>query len=122
MTIARRIFSCIALLALTSCASLQGDPLEAYLLGVNDGIREAQANHPSSLAPPDVYVDMTTRGEELGSCRVIADRRVVYLYVASILGRVRNATEARLKIAEVLAHELGHAALTCSDADHSELQ
>lgn len=105
-----------------SCASQQGDPLEQYLLGVRDAVAEAQANHPNSLAPPDIYVDLTTRGDELGSCRVIAGRRVVYLYVASILKRTRSTAEARLKIAEVLAHELSHAALTCSDADHSTLE
>lgn len=96
-----------------SCASQQGDPLEQYLLGVRDAVAEA---------PPDIYVDLTTRGDELGSCRVIAGRRVVYLYVASILKRTRSTAEARLKIAEVLAHELSHAALTCSDADHSTLE
>jgi hypothetical protein len=116
-----KLTTIITALALSACAAQQGDPLEQYLLGVRDAVAEAQASHPSPLAPPDIYVDLTTRGDELGACRVIAGRRVVYLYVASILRRVHTTAEARLRIAEVLARELGNAALACSDADHGQL-
>lgn len=108
-----------AAIALTSCAAQQGDPLEQYLLGVRDGIAEAQMRHPSTQAPPDVYVDLSTRGSRLGSCRIVAGRRVVTLYVAAIIQQTRSTREARLRIGEVLAHELIHAGLTCSDADHT---
>ncbi len=117
----RATLALFGLLACSSCAAQQGDPLEQYLLGVRDGIAEAQHEYPSALIPPDVYVDMTTVGDELGACKAIAGKRVVYLYVASILKRTRSTQEARLKIAQVLTHELAHAALTCSDADHSRI-
>jgi len=70
---------------------------------------------------PTIIVTWDKRELELGQCRRIAGEAIVYLHVGVIADRAKDALEARALIADVLAHELGHAELTCSDADHGLL-
>ena len=91
-------------------------PTAEYLAGIEEAIERMQPKHM-----PTLIVTFDKDELEMGQCRRIAGQAFVYLHLGVITDRVDSPLEARALIAEVLAHELGHAELTCSDADHAVL-
>ncbi|HET9929092.1 MAG TPA: hypothetical protein VFQ35_00310 [Polyangiaceae bacterium] len=91
-------------------------PTAEYLSGIQEAIERMQ---PTRM--PTLIVTFDKDALEMGQCRRIAGETIVYLHLGAIADRTSSPTEARALIAEVLAHELGHAELTCSDADHGLL-
>lgn len=87
-----------------------------YLAGIEEAIERMQ---PKRM--PTLIVTFDKDELEMGQCRRIAGQPFVYLHLGAIADRAGSPIEARALIAEVLAHELGHAELTCSDADHALL-
>jgi hypothetical protein len=70
---------------------------------------------------PTIVVTWDKDQDELGQCRRIAGVPIIYLNVGTIVESTDSPEQARQLISEVLTHELGHARLTCSDADHAVL-
>lgn len=102
---------------LTACAPAQKQsPVSEYVAGIKDAIDSAQ---PERV--PTLVVTWDPAEIELGQCRRVAGQPVVYLHVGRILDSANTVEEARALIAEVLVHELAHARLTCTDADHTQL-
>jgi hypothetical protein len=91
-------------------------PLSEYVAGIQDAIVSTQ---PERV--PTLVVTWDPGEVELGQCKRIAGQPVVYLHIGKILDSANTVEEARTLIAEVLVHELAHARLTCSDADHAQL-
>jgi hypothetical protein len=102
------------------CAALseQHSPVGEYLMGVEDALLEHAHNHPDGSLPPTIIVDFNPEAKDFGACSTVAGVRYITIYVGAIMKHARTPREGRLLIAEVLAHELGHAALTCTDQDH----
>lgn len=114
----------LGLTLIYGCAALGGQhsPMGEYLMGVEDAVLENQMAYPHVGPPPIIVVDFETLDQGLGKCSVIEGDKYIYVYIAAIMKQAKSVREGRLLIAEVLSHELGHAALTCSDADHEVLQ
>lgn len=91
-------------------------PTAEYWAGIQEGIERMQPTHM-----PTIIVTFDKDALDMGQCRRIAGETIVYLHLAAIADRTSSPAEARALIAEVVAHELGHAELTCSDADHALL-
>ncbi|MGC4087792.1 MAG: hypothetical protein QM756_07825 [Polyangiaceae bacterium] len=87
-----------------------------YLAGMEDAIQRMQ---PRQL--PTIIVTWSKDALELGQCRRIAGEAIIYLHLGVIADRAQSADQVRALTAEVLAHELGHAELSCTDADHAAL-
>lgn len=98
-------------LLLAGCAHAPS-PLSEYVAGAVDAVKQTGLQQP-----PDIYVSWEQTGS-MGSCKTIAGRRIVYIRPHVILRAARTTQEARSLITDVLAHELAHAALSCSDTDH----
>jgi len=102
---------------LTGCAaSPTQSPISEYVAGIKDAIDSSQ---PERV--PTLVVTWDPAEAELGQCRRIAGQTVIYLHVGRILDSAATVAEARSLITEVLVHELAHARLTCTDADHARL-
>jgi hypothetical protein len=107
----------VPFLLMAGCApALKQSPVSEYVAGIKDAIDSAQ---PQRI--PTLVVTWGAAEVELGQCKRIAGQTVVYLNVGKITDSVGTVEEARALIAEVLLHELAHARLTCSDADHAHL-
>jgi hypothetical protein len=101
----------------TGCAAQpRQSPISEYVAGIKDAI---DSSPPARL--PTLVVTWDPAEVELGQCRRIAGQIVVYLHVGRILESAATVAEARSLITEVLVHELAHARLTCTDADHAHL-
>lgn len=102
---------------LFGCTGAQpANPIAEYLRGVEDAVRQAA---PERM--PTIVVTWNEDAPGFGACRIVAGERLVYVHAGRILRVARTVEEARSLITDVLVHELGHAALSCSDADHQEL-
>jgi hypothetical protein len=113
------VFARAALLALVlpGCAQRNiKNPLTEYLAGMSDAVERVQPAHV-----PTLIMTWDLQRNELGQCKRIDGEPVIYVHVGRIREQTRSVEEARELIAEVLAHELGHAQLTCSDRDHAVL-
>jgi hypothetical protein len=115
-------------LALAGCYGQQNDPLEQYLLGVRDGLAEARfpcaeaedaTCEPYSGSPPEVLVSWREDDGPLGTCRRVDGIPLVTIYPLRIIRQAQDVAQGRLLIGQVVAHELQHARLTCTDADHA---
>lgn len=113
-------FALLAALALTcACASTHDHPIryDAYLAGIGDGLRRARAEQP-----PRIEVSWTRGHRYLGTCRMVEGVPVIQINVADILDQSGSDIDAREQIARVTEHEVLHARLTCSDADHPAIE
>lgn len=117
----------LACLLLAGCYGQQNDPLEQYLLGVRDGLAEARfpcaeaedaTCTPYSGSPPEVLVSWREDDGPLGTCRRVDGIPLVTIYPRRIIRQAQDVAHGRLLIGQVVAHELQHARLTCTDADH----
>jgi hypothetical protein len=115
---ARRLFTALTLtFVVDACSPTQmQSPISEYVAGIKDAIDTAQ---PDRL--PTLVVTWDPGEAELGQCKRIAGEPVVYLHVGRILDSSDTVEQTRALIAEVLVHELAHARLTCTDADHAIL-
>lgn len=112
-------FALLAALALTcACApATSGIRYDHYLAGIGDGLRRANTD-----APPRIEVSWTRGHRHLGTCRMVEGVPVVQINVADILDQSESLADAREQIARVTEHEVLHARLTCSDADHPAIE
>lgn len=112
-----RLMPLIFAVVTTACgAAPRQSPLSEYVAGIQDAIASTQ---PERV--PTLVVTWDPGEVELGQCKRIAGQPVVYLHIGRILDSANTVEEARTLISEVLVHELAHARLTCSDADHAQL-
>lgn len=111
-----------------SCASQQGDPLEQYMLGIRDGIAEAQllaCVHSDAACelyngpPPGIFLSWDSGPGPLGKCSKVSGVHVITIYPRRIFKGVESIGERRIRLAKVVAHELQHARLTCGEEDHA---
>lgn len=116
MTIGVARLACAALLCFACGHQTERSATAEYLAGIQEAIERM---HPKRM--PTLIVTFDADALEFGQCRRIAGEAIVYLHLGVIADRTNSPTEARALISEVLAHELGHAELTCSDADHALL-
>jgi hypothetical protein len=110
------VATALSWLAISCAATPTQSPISEYVAGIKDAIDSSQ---PERL--PTLVVTWDAAEAELGQCRRIAGQTVVYLHVGRILESAATVAEARSLITEVLVHELAHARLTCTDADHAHL-
>jgi hypothetical protein len=105
----------LALLLLCASCATQTATGE-YLRGVEEGIAAAHI-----ARPPTVVIDWTRHPGPLGTCRETEVGRVITIFAGRILEQADTVQSARRLFAEVVAHELTHAALSCSARDHEEM-
>jgi hypothetical protein len=106
----------ILLVLFTLSCSPATRTLDQYVAGAVDAVEQA-----APTEPPTIVVDWRHEGP-MGECKRIDGAPIVYLYPRVILRAARTTQEARSLIRDVLAHELAHAVLSCSDKDHEVMQ
>ncbi|HET9954988.1 MAG TPA: hypothetical protein VFQ61_10815 [Polyangiaceae bacterium] len=84
-----------------------------YLGGIQDAL---SATQPRIL--PTLIITWEADEPDLGQCKRVSGEVVIYLHMGRILQAARSESEVRPLVAEVLSHELAHANMTCTDADH----